>query len=150
MRSIRARAPRASSSAVRRVMQANKSFGTSLEKALQTALRKRGLLFRKNTNVERSVKCKADLVFRRERVCVFVDGCFWHGCSKHFRTPHVNSAWWNEKIADNRKRDRRKSAALRKRDWMVIRVWEHQLHGGGFDSVVQRIRRKVQNRSSAD
>lgn len=147
MKSIRARAPLASSSITRRVMQSNKSFGTRLERALQGALRKRGLRFKKHTNVETSVKCKADMVFRRARVCVFVDGCYWHGCSKHFRTPRVNSAWWNEKIEDNRKRDRRKSAALRRRNWLVIRVWEHELQGKKIETVVERIGRAVVTRS---
>jgi DNA mismatch endonuclease (patch repair protein) len=74
--------------------------------------------------------CKADIVFRRAGLCVFVDGCYWHGCPKHFRTPKVNAAWWNEKIADNRSRDRRKTAALRRRGWTVIRIWEHELATG--------------------
>ena len=90
-------------------------------------------------NVDPEVKSKADIVFRRARLCVFVDGCYWHGCPKHFHAPKVNREWWNEKIADNRKRDRRKTSALRKRGWRVIRIWEHEIASRGIDQIVRTI-----------
>src|SRR5437899_2518770 len=68
-----------------------------------------------------------DFVFRLSRLAVFVDGCFWHGCSKHCRMPRENSAYWNHKISGNRARDRRVSRALLKGGWRVIRIWEHDL-----------------------
>jgi DNA mismatch endonuclease (patch repair protein) len=139
MKSIRARAPRASSPAVRRVMQANRSFDTALEALLRSELHRSGLRFRKHRTVDARVKCKADIIFPRAQVCVFVDGCYWHGCPKHFRTPSVHSAWWNEKIADNRQRDRRKTAALRRQGWTVIRVWEHQISDKGVPSIARAI-----------
>jgi DNA mismatch endonuclease (patch repair protein) len=124
-------------------MQANRSFDTTLEALLRSELHKRGLRFRKHVNVHGSVKCRADIIFRRAQICVFVDGCYWHGCPKHFRTPRVNSAWWNEKIADNRQRDRRKSAALRRQGWKVIRIWEHQLSPKGVARVAESIEASV-------
>ncbi len=127
MSSIRTRAPSASSALVRRVMQANRSVDTLVEVLLRSALHQRGLRFRKHANVDPSLKCRADIVFRRARICVFIDGCYWHGCPKHFHAPKANRAWWLEKIADNRQRDGRKSAALRRRGWVVIRIWEHEL-----------------------
>lgn len=139
MKSIRARAPLASSPIVRRVMQANRSFDTALEALLRSELHRLGLRFRKHTNVDPAVKCKADIIFRRLRVCVFVDGCYWHGCPKHFQSPKINREWWTEKIADNRKRDRRKTAALRKRGWAVIRIWEHELTAKGADQIARHI-----------
>ena len=139
MKSIRARAPRASSPTVRRVMQANRSFDTRLETRLRSELHKRGLRFRKHVNIGIGMKCRADIVFPRARVCIFVDGCYWHGCPKHFKTPRTNSAWWNEKIADNRQRDKRKTTVLRKHGWRVIRVWEHQLFGEGLSETSKLI-----------
>src|SRR5690349_9843162 len=120
MKSIRARAPQASSPLVRQVMQANISSGTQPELVLCRALHHSGLRFRKNIRPQPELKCKADIVFSRAKVCVFVDGCYWHGCPKHFEIPRVNSAWWTEKIEDNRKRDQRKRSMLRQYGWRVI------------------------------
>ena len=70
---------------------------------------------------------KPDFVFRRERLAVFVDGCFWHGCPRHLRMPASNVVYWNAKIARNMARDRRVNAELRRAGWRVVRLWEHAL-----------------------
>jgi DNA mismatch endonuclease, patch repair protein len=70
---------------------------------------------------------KPDFVFNEAKVIVFVDGCFWHGCSKHSKAPKTNSVYWYEKIQRNVKRDRQVSNALRTSGWRVVRVWEHDL-----------------------
>ncbi len=72
-------------------------------------------------------------------VCVFVDGCFWHGCSLHFGTPRTNSAWWAEKIAANVERDARQTERLGERGWRVVRIWEHELNGAHLSEAVWRI-----------
>jgi DNA mismatch endonuclease, patch repair protein len=54
-----------------------------------------------------------DFVFRRERLAVFVDGCFWHGCPKHGRQPGTNIAYWAQKLTRNKARDLSVSRALR-------------------------------------
>jgi DNA mismatch endonuclease (patch repair protein) len=66
-----------------------------------------------------------DIVFVSARVAVFVDGCFWHGCPKHATYPKSNQSYWLPKLAENRERDKRQSAKLRRTGWRVIRVWEH-------------------------
>lgn len=68
-----------------------------------------------------------DFVFRRFRVAVFVDGCFWHGCNKHCRMPKGNSIYWSQKISSNRERDRHVNRALLRKGWRVVRIWEHDL-----------------------
>lgn len=70
---------------------------------------------------------KPDFVFRRHRLAVFVDGCFWHGCPCHCRMPSSNQAYWAPKLAKNKARDKVVTAALRKRGWRVLRIWEHDL-----------------------
>ncbi len=70
---------------------------------------------------------KPDFTFRRERVVVFVDGCFWHGCPKCYKRPSSNRKFWDTKIANNRKRDRLVNRELRGSGWRVVRVWQHQL-----------------------
>lgn len=144
--SIRSRAPRASTEIVRRVMQANTGCTTSPERDLRSAAHRLGLRFRVNCRPDRSLRCDADLVFRQSKVCVFVDGCYWHGCPRHFAVPKQNSAWWAEKIDDNRKRDARRTAELRDRGWVVIRLWEHDVQGDLTAAAAARIARAVRRR----
>jgi DNA mismatch endonuclease, patch repair protein len=81
---------------------------------------------------------RPDFVFRRERVVIFVDGCFWHGCPVHALAPGTNRAFWRNKLAENRGRDRRVNRLLRSRNWRVLRFWEHQLDEG--DRLMARVR----------
>ena len=69
-----------------------------------------------------------DFVFPRERVAVFVDGCFWHGHPVRCRIPATNTAYWEAKIGRNKARDRRVTRALRARGWQVVRIWEHLIN----------------------
>ena len=78
------------------------------------------------TNVE-ELPGKPDFFFHKKNIAVFVDGCFWHGCPKHYRAPKTNRAYWARKVARNRKTDKRKSIELRKEGWTVIRLWEHTI-----------------------
>jgi len=137
--SIRKRAPKASSPLVRRVMQANVGKVTSPERILRSALHATGLRFRKDARPERDLRITADVVFRRAKVCIFVDGCFWHGCPRHFATPKTNSRWWEEKIADNAARDRRQTTLVRRRGWRVLRFWEHQILTAEIGKAVSRV-----------
>jgi DNA mismatch endonuclease (patch repair protein) len=70
---------------------------------------------------------KPDFAFRKQKLAIFVDGCFWHGCPKCFRLPKQNRAFWKVKIEGNRKRDRSVNAWLRRLGWKVIRIRECQL-----------------------
>jgi DNA mismatch endonuclease (patch repair protein) len=74
-----------------------------------------------------SLPGQPDFVFRRERLVVFVDGCFWHCCPLHGSEPANNSAYWGPKLARNRVRDRVVTRELRRRGWRVLRIWEHSL-----------------------
>ncbi len=70
---------------------------------------------------------RPDFVFKRERLALFVDGCFWHGCPKHGRYPASNRDYWLPKLRRNRSRDAIVSRQLARAGWTVIRIWEHQL-----------------------
>jgi DNA mismatch endonuclease (patch repair protein) len=61
-------------------------------------------------------------------VAVFVDGCFWHMCQRHFRLPKSNVGYWHPKLKANVKRDRAKNKSLRREGWTVIRIWEHDIN----------------------
>jgi DNA mismatch endonuclease (patch repair protein) len=73
------------------------------------------------------VKGNPDFVFRRERIALFVDGCFWHGCRQHCRMPAANRSYWQSKILRNTVRDRKTTRTLKAAGWKVIRVWSHAL-----------------------
>lgn len=70
---------------------------------------------------------RPDLVFVKERIALFVDGCFWHSCPKHFNLPKNNAPFWAKKLSRNVERDTEVTHALREAGWTVIRIWEHTL-----------------------
>jgi DNA mismatch endonuclease (patch repair protein) len=72
-------------------------------------------------------RVSVDFTFRRERVALFVDGCFWHGCPRHGTMPAGNRAFWKATLARNTERDRTVTRALRQAGWTVLRIWEHDL-----------------------
>jgi DNA mismatch endonuclease Vsr len=111
---------------VRASMQGNRSLDTKPEQALRSLLHRRGFRFRKHSRSIPSLACKPDVVFPRERVAVFVDGCFWHGCPAHGRIPRQNGDWWALKLARNRERDERNTVLLEEAGWLVIRAWSHE------------------------
>jgi DNA mismatch endonuclease (patch repair protein) len=135
---IRSRAPAASSKAVRRVMLANHSRDTKAECRLRTALHASGLRFRKDYSPDTKLP-KIDIVFPRHKVCVFIDGCFWHGCGIHFSLPKTHASWWKEKIEATIERDHRQTLLLQSRNWKVIRIWEHEITPDSLKPLVLRI-----------
>ncbi len=70
---------------------------------------------------------RPDFIFKNKKIAVFVDGCFWHGCPKHFLMPLSNMDYWQKKIARNIKRDREVKSYYVDKGWKVIRIWEHEL-----------------------
>ena len=68
---------------------------------------------------------KPDIYFPNRKLAVFLDGCFWHGCSRCGHIPKTNSVFWATKIKRNRQRDQKNSKLLR--GILVIRAWEHSL-----------------------
>jgi DNA mismatch endonuclease (patch repair protein) len=96
---------------------------TSPEVAIRSALWRKG--FRYKLNV-RAGSSRPDLVFARQSVAVFVDGCFWHGCPEHYVRPRTNERFWSDKLSKNVERDRRQTLELEAEQWRVLRFWEHQ------------------------
>ena len=85
---------------------------------------------------------KPDFAFPKQKVAVFVDGCFWHGCPKCYARPKTNRKFWDKKREDNMARDKRVSRQLRQRGWRVIRIWQHSLKKSP-DACLNRIRRSL-------
>ena len=101
-------------------------------------------------SVARDHRLAAELAFvweagfcvSRSAVAVFVDGCFWHGCPRHYSAPANNADFWSRKRIQNGNRDRLVSRTLRKLGWKVVRIWEHDLKGKA-GSVAFRIARAI-------
>ena len=85
-----------------------------------------------------SIPGRPDFAFKKQKVAVFVDGCFWHGCPRCFRLPKQNRAFWKAKIEGNRRRDRSVNGRLGRLGWKVIRIRECRLKHA--DRVVVRIK----------
>jgi DNA mismatch endonuclease (patch repair protein) len=108
-------------------MRAIRRRDSGAERALRSKLHAMGLRFRVDYPIPiHGRKPRADIVFTRRRLAVFVDGCFWHGCPIHGGRPKRNSIYWDAKIARNRERDAEQSARLAASGWTVVRVWEHE------------------------
>ena len=84
---------------------------------------------------------KPDFVFPKERLAVFVDGCFWHGCPRCYMEPRKNIEFWRKKVQGNQRRDRRVTRQLRENGWRVCRIWECRLKNP--EPVISRIQRML-------
>jgi DNA mismatch endonuclease (patch repair protein) len=123
------------------VMSRVRSCGNKdTELALAKLLRRHGITgWRRN----QQVFGKPDFIFRKARLAVFVDGCFWHGCPKHATKPKNNRAFWRRKLAGNKTRDRAVDRVLRREGWRVVRIWEHELAKKTELRLLRRLRRSL-------
>lgn len=133
--------PFPSSPAATATMKANRRVDTRQEVLLRSALHRRGLRFRKDVYLRvGDVRTKADIVFSRHRIAVYLDGCFWHRCPEHGQLPKANRDYWKPKLERNAQRDKEATKALRAEGWTVIRIWEHE----PIDLAVETIYKAVQ------
>lgn len=130
----------ASSEAVRSVMRANKRRDTLPELRVRRLVHAAGLRYRVDIRPLPDHRFRADLVFSRAKVAVFIDGCFWHGCPDHHRPARRNAQFWSAKVLENRARDERADRALRDAGWAVVRAWEHDEPIEVADQVIDAVR----------
>lgn len=115
---------------------------TGAEMALRRELHRRGHRY----FVDRAPlggRRRADIVFPRARVAVFVDGCFWHDCPLHGTAPKNNADWWRNKLMQNVERDRDTDATLAAAGWIAVRVWEHEAPIDAADRVEDALTGRV-------
>jgi DNA mismatch endonuclease (patch repair protein) len=107
------------------IMSKIKSKNTKFEKEFIAVLKK--FTNRKfKTNVS-SIKGKPDIVFIKEKICIFLDSDFWHGWQYTRRKHLLKNSFWRKKIEATRKRDKKITIYLRNSGWRVIRIWEHEI-----------------------
>jgi len=108
-------------------MKSVRRSGTKAEELLRKALTEQGLKkYQVDARPLPNSSRKADILFPKERVAVFVDGCFWHGCPIHSTQAKTNAEFWDQKIKANKRRDVDTNRTLKKSGWLVLRVWEHE------------------------
>lgn len=122
-------------------MSAQRSKDTAPEIAVRRALHALGLRYRVHTQPVASLRRKADVVFPRAKVAVFIDGCFWHGCPTHGVRPSTNTEWWLWKLQRNQARDADTNRLLESTGWTVLRFWEHESPRDAADLVETTWRR---------
>ena len=103
-----------------------KGKDTKPEDIVRKYLFSKGFRYRKNVS---NLPGKPDIVLPKYKICIFVNGCFWHkheGC-KYFVWPKNNAEFWKEKIEKNTARDTQNFARLESEGWRVLIIWECQL-----------------------
>jgi DNA mismatch endonuclease, patch repair protein len=126
-RGVRVPYPEPTSAGASAIGRANRRTDTKPERLLRSSLHVLGLRFRVDLRIkEGATVVRPDVVFTRRRIAVFVDGCFWHRCPRHFHAPKTNLAYWGPKLDANVRRDRRVTEALTAGGWHVERIWEHE------------------------
>ena len=102
-----------------------RSTNTKPEEKVRKYLFSKGLRYRKNV---RTLPGKPDIVLKKYKTVVFVNGCFWHkhDCGR-FVMPSSNTEYWEKKINGNVERDKTNTALLKEQGWKVIVIWECQL-----------------------
>ena len=121
-----------------RCMSHIRSKATKPEMAVRRWLWTHGYRYRLNV---KSVPGKPDIVMRKYRTAIFVNGCFWHGhegCGK-FVMPKSNTAFWQSKIDRNRERDRQNYDILLQNGWQVIVIWECRLTKDKLENTRQQV-----------
>jgi DNA mismatch endonuclease (patch repair protein) len=121
-------------------MRGNRSKNTKPEAALRGELHRRGLRFRKHASIATELRCRPDVVFRRERVAVEVRGCFWHLCPEHAVLPKSGQAYWLPKLKRNAERDQENEAHLAAAGWTLVVVWEHDDLMAAADRIERLVR----------
>lgn len=122
-------------------MLSNTRRDTGTELAVRRLLHARGLRYRVDfAPLASSARRRADVVFTRARVAVFIDGCFWHSCPVHATTPKRNANYWGPKLARNVERDRETTIVLEAAGWTVLRFWEHEEPAEVASSIERAVR----------
>lgn len=122
------------------IMGLVKSKDTKIEVDFRKTLWSLGYRYRKNVD---GYFGKPDIVLKKYKTVIFIDSCFWHGCSKHCRLPSSRRKYWVGKIERNKKRDKAVNVNYKKMGWKIIRIWEHKLKD--IKAIAIRIKKAFKN-----
>ena len=121
-----------------RCMSHIRSKATKPEILVRKWLWSHGYRYRLNV---KSVPGKPDIVMRKYRTAIFVNGCFWHGHEgcKQFVLPKTNTEFWQNKIDSNRARDQKNYDTLINAGWQVIVLWQCKLTKQELEPTMQSV-----------
>ncbi|MHC4174961.1 MAG: very short patch repair endonuclease [Planctomycetota bacterium] len=122
------------------IMSRVRNRRTAPEDKVAALLKELGVKYRRNV---KTLPGQPDFVVRSKRMVIFVNGCFWHGhpnCNRA-KLPDGNRAFWEKKIATNKRRDRRTAEKLRKENWHVMTVWQCSLRSR--ERILERLKREL-------
>lgn len=108
---------------------------SKMELKVRKALWDLGLRYRKNY---KELLGTPDIAFPNQKLVIFLDSCFWHGCPLHYRQPKSNKKFWDEKIKRNQERDAEQTEHYVCQGWTILRFWEHEITSD-FDRVINDI-----------
>jgi DNA mismatch endonuclease (patch repair protein) len=120
-------------------MQGNRGRDTSPELTVRRLLHAAGLRYRVDF-APLGGRRRADIVFTRKRIAVFIDGCFWHGCPIHATRPKANADYWGPKLDRNIERDIETTASLKSAGWTVLRFWEYETSAAVAEAISEAVR----------
>ena len=121
-----------------------KGKDSKIETLFRKELWKQNFRYRKNSS---EYFGKPDLALPKYKTVIFIDSCFWHGCKKHCRMPSSNVAYWILKIEKNKNRDKQVNNFYRKKEWNLLRIWEHSIKND-FGNCVQRVCKFLKERQN--
>ena len=119
-------------------MAAIRSLDTKPEMIVRRGLWKRGFRYRLNY---KRLPGHPDLVLRKYKTCIFINGCFWHGHEgcKYYTVPKTNTEFWVNKVQRNKERDERVKHELNAMGWNCITVWECELKSAKREATLQSL-----------
>lgn len=118
---------------------------TAAEMAIRRELHSRGYRYRVNLRIPEAGRSRPDIAFTKQRIAVFIDGCFWHKCPEHATFPKTNEQWWADKLDVNVQRDRSIDEGLTDAGWTVVRVWEHEEPREAGDKIAEAVNRSTRS-----
>lgn len=135
-----------------RIMRSVRSTqNKSTEEKFRAALEEAGV---SGWEVRPDMPFKPDFIFREQKVAIFIDGCFWHGCPTCAnKKPATNKEYWTKKIARNQKRDQEASEQLNAEGWRVFRFWEHDIKqdiAAAVSQVARSLDRKIDKETNTE
>ena len=127
-----------------RLMKKIRSKNTGPELKLRKALWAKGYRYRLHV---KNIPGHPDIVFRKFKLAIFVDGEFWHGYNWEEKKPKIkaNREYWVKKIERNITRDKENRQLLQKGGYTVLRFWEHQIKSGLMDCIIEIEKHFIKN-----
>ncbi len=107
-----------------KIMSSIRGKNTKPEMLIRKNLWGRGKRYRIHDN---SVFGTPDISNKTRNVAIFIDGCFWHGCSRCYKEPKTNTRFWRNKILRNKKRRKVVKSRLKKEGIRILQFWEHEI-----------------------